>query len=164
MFHEPGQFAFAIAFEQNWRAIHEEYLGIRNEMTDWYERKLYKEGWKVFGLFDFPTGKPIEPNVRRCPFTTSLVQRQVRAHGAVGFSLLEPMTRIEPHQGYPGEFLRCHLALEVPPGDCALRVEGETHGWEVGKVLVFDDRVTHEAWNLTDRERVVLLFDFVPEP
>lgn len=28
---------------------------------------------------------------------------------------------------------------------------------------VFDDRVTHESWNLTDEERVVLLIDFVPE-
>ena len=77
--------------------------------------------------------------------------------------MLQPMTRILPHQGYRGEFLRCHLGLEVPPGDCALKVEEETRRWEVGKVLVFDDRVTHEAWNLTDGERVVLLFDFVPE-
>jgi hypothetical protein len=28
--------------------------------------------------------------------------------------------------------------------------------------LVFDDRVEHEAWNLTPEPRIVLLLDFVP--
>jgi len=76
--------------------------------------------------------------------------------------VLRPGTRIQPHSGYPGPFLRCHLALRVPAGDCALRVAGETRRWQEGDVLVLDDRVEHEAWNLTAEERVVLLFDFVP--
>jgi len=41
-------------------------------------------------------------------------------------------------------------------------VAGETRRWQEGDVLVLDDRVEHEAWNLTAEERVVLLFDFVP--
>lgn len=28
--------------------------------------------------------------------------------------------------------------------------------------VVFDDRVEHEAWNLTPEPRIVLLLDFVP--
>ena len=95
--------------------------------------------------------------------TTRLVSEHVPRHGVVGFSVLLPHTRVKPHEGYQGAYLRCHLGLEVPPGDGALRVAGATRAWRAGEALVFDDRVTHEAWNATPFERVVLLVDFVPD-
>jgi beta-hydroxylase len=163
VFHDPARFPFTAALEANWRAIHAEYQGVAGESIDWFEKELYGEGWRVLGLFDFPHGRPIPANTARCPVTTSVIERHVPRHGAAGFSILKSGTRVRPHRGYPGDFLRCHLALKVPEGDCALKVGGETRGWEKGKALVFDDRLWHEAWNLTDCERVVLLFDFVPE-
>jgi beta-hydroxylase len=162
MFHDPGPFAFVGVLEQNWRTILAEFHAIRGDLIDWHEKDLYGEGWKVFGLYDFPHGSPIGPNISRCPHTAALVRDHVPRHGAAGFSVLAPGVHVRPHQGYPGEFLRCHLGLQVPAGDCALCVGGEVRRWEAGKALVFDDRVTHEAWNLTDRQRVVLLVDFVP--
>ena len=33
--------------------------------------------------------------------------------------------------------------------------------WQEGKVLIFDDAYEHEAWNHTDKTRVVLFVDFV---
>jgi aspartyl/asparaginyl beta-hydroxylase (cupin superfamily) len=163
VFYDPNRFAFTERLEQHWRAIYEEYLLIRGDLMDWHEKELYGSGWKIFGLFDFPRGQAIEANTAKCPFTSALVTKHVRNHGAVGFSVLKPRTKIKPHQGYQGEFLRCHLGLEVPDGDCALSVAGQTMQWRAGKVLVFDDRVTHEAWNLTDEERIILLVDFIPE-
>ncbi len=162
MFFDTRRFAFAAILEQNWRQIYDEYLGITAHLIDWCERELYGEGWKVFGLFNFPHGAPIPENIRRCPHTASLVQQHIPTHGAAGYSILRPRTRIQPHQGYQGDFLRCHLGLKVPPGDCALRVQDEVRHWEAGKAIIFDDRPIHEAWNLTDAERVVLLLDFVP--
>jgi aspartyl/asparaginyl beta-hydroxylase (cupin superfamily) len=161
-FHASDRFPFTRTLEQHWREIHREFLGIRGQLVDWVERELYGEGWKVFGLFDFPSGEPIAAGVARCPFTAMLVQQHVPGHGTVGFSVLQPRTRIQPHQGYQGAFLRCHLGLYVPQGDCRLKLEEESRGWETGKTLVFDDRGWHEAWNLTDQERVVLLLDFIP--
>ena len=76
--------------------------------------------------------------------------------------MLSPRTRIRPHTGYQGDFLRCHLGLEIPQGDCGLRVGDTTRRWEESRVLVFDDRAEHEAWNMSDAPRVVLLIDFVP--
>ena len=75
---------------------------------------------------------------------------------------MDPHSAIRTHEGYPGEVLRCHLGLIVPPGDCAIRVGSEQRRWEEGKCLVFNDRVEHEAWNRTSGARVVLLIDFVP--
>jgi aspartate beta-hydroxylase len=31
--------------------------------------------------------------------------------------------------------------------------------WEEGRAWVFDDTIEHEAWNESDRTRVILLFD-----
>lgn len=162
MFHDPARFTFVRQLEEHWEQVYREYAGIRTLLIDWVERDLYGAGWKVFGLFDFPQGQPIAENTARCPFTAELIQRHIPNHGAVGFSVLEPGTRIQPHVGYQGSFLRCHLGLSVPDGDCRLAVGGDTRAWQAGKALVFDDRVEHAAWNLTPIERVVLLVDFVP--
>jgi ornithine lipid ester-linked acyl 2-hydroxylase len=161
-FHSSLAFPFTQALEHNWRDIHREYLGIRNSLVDWVERELYGKGWQVYGLFDFPHGAPMAEGVARCPLTAALVQAHIPRHGAVGFSVLQPNTRIQRHQGYQGQFLRCHLGLDVPDGDCRLQLEDESRAWENGKSLVFDDRHWHEAWNMTERERVVLLIDFIP--
>jgi aspartyl/asparaginyl beta-hydroxylase (cupin superfamily) len=163
MFYPANLFPFTAVLERHWHTIRDEYAGIRHNLMDWVEKELYGEGWQVFGLFDFPHGAAMPENNHRCPVTTALVSEWVPRHGAVGFSVLKPMTRIKPHQGYAGSFLRCHLGLQVPAGECALQVGDDVKTWQEGRALVFDDRVQHAAWNLTDQERVLLLVDFVPD-
>ena len=162
MFFDPAAFPFTARLRENWRAILAEYEGVRAQVVDWPERELYGEGWKVYGLYDFPHGGALAGNIERCPLTAGLVARHVPTHGAAGFSVLSAGTRIRSHRGFQGEFLRCHLALKVPGEACGLKVAGETRGWRAGEVLVFDDRVEHEAWNEHAEERVVLLLDFAP--
>jgi aspartate beta-hydroxylase len=38
-------------------------------------------------------------------------------------------------------------------------VGGETHAWEEGRCITFDDTFEHEAWNHSGRDRVVLILD-----
>jgi aspartate beta-hydroxylase len=52
-----------------------------------------------------------------------------------------------------------HLPLVIPEGDCKLVVGGEAHAWQEGRCVTFDDTFLHEAWNRTDRQRVVLILD-----
>ena len=51
------------------------------------------------------------------------------------------------------------LFRSVPP-DCALNVVdvGEHH-WREGELMMFDDTYLHEAWNRSDRSRVIVLMD-----
>jgi aspartyl/asparaginyl beta-hydroxylase (cupin superfamily) len=162
MFFDPAMFPFTQRLEAQWRAIAAEFEAVRHDLVDWPHRDLYGGGWKVFGLYDFPGGGAIEANVRRCPVTASIIEEAIPRHGAVGFSVFQPRTCLRPHVGHAGQFLRCHLGLIVPEGDCGIEVNGEARGWAAGKTLVFDDRLRHEAWNGTDRERVLLLVDFIP--
>ncbi len=73
------------------------------------------------------------------------------------FSALKPGTHIPPHNGATNTRLTVHLPLIIPP-DCALRVGEQTHVWEPGKLVLFDDTIRHEAWNNSSQLRVVLIF------
>lgn len=74
------------------------------------------------------------------------------------FSLLQPGARIEAHHGMINTRLICHLPLVVPAG-CGFRVGNEVRAWEVGKLMIFDDTIEHEAWNDSDADRIILIFD-----
>jgi aspartyl/asparaginyl beta-hydroxylase (cupin superfamily) len=108
-------------------------------------------------------GERVEPNASRCPATLAAVEQlpQPQIRGAspnAMFSLLAPRTRIPPHTGVANTRLVCHLPLIVPPG-CGFRVGDSRTEWTVGKAFVFDDTIEHEAWNDSDRLRVVLIVD-----
>ena len=52
------------------------------------------------------------------------------------------------------------MASRLVPPDCALRlVDRGEHAWREGELLLFDDTYLHEAWNRSDRTRIVLLMD-----
>ena len=112
--------------------------------------------WKLFGLYLH--GAAIEDGCRACPRTAALVKE---APGLVnaGFSCLESGHVIAPHVGHDPRLYRAHLGLVVPPGDCALEVDGEARRWEAGKTLAFDDTHPHAAWNRTGEHRFVLIVD-----
>lgn len=127
----------------------------------------------VHGLLDNPDwstcyltdkGRPIPERVARAPTTFGLLDEQVplcristRAP-SIMLSLLRPHSRIPAHTGMVNCRFVCHLPLIVPPR-CRFRVGAETREWKVGELMVFDDSVEHEAWNDSDEDRLVLIFD-----
>ncbi len=119
--------------------------------ADWGAFYLWKDGAVVPG------------NAARCPRTIAALQgvplcRLPDRSPSILFSLLRPHARIPPHNGLVNTRLICHLPLIVPPG-CGFRVGNETREWVEGKAWVFDDSIDHEAWNDSDRTRVILLFE-----
>jgi aspartate beta-hydroxylase len=76
----------------------------------------------------------------------------------VMLSTLAPRSSIPPHTGETNARLVVHLPLIVPE-NCRYRVGNEWRVWEVGKALIFDDSIEHEAINDSDEPRVVLIFD-----
>ncbi len=117
--------------------------------------------WSAFHLFKM--GKLVEPNASKCPRTMKALEHapqpdQPGRTPAAMFSLLKPRTRIPPHTGVTNTRLVTHLALIIP-GGCGFRVGNEKREWRPGRAWVFDDTIEHEAWNESDKARVVLIFD-----
>lgn len=117
-------------------------------------------GWKTFFLMGF--GTPSERNIALCPKTWAAVQNIPGLKTAM-FSIFEPGKHLAPHRGPYNGVLRLHLGLIVPEQSdrLAIRVDKQICHWQEGKVLIFDDAYEHEAWNHTDKTRVVLFVDFV---
>lgn len=162
MLYNSDQFPFTNILEQNVETILNEYLTLEQKLlSEWPEIHLYQGAWNVFGIYDFPNGNPLESGIEACPDTAKIVSNAIPRHGAVGFSVLRAGTQIKPHVGYKGNYLRCHLPLIVPEGDCGIAVNNQPVNWSFGKTLIFDDRYEHSAWNFSDKDRVVLLIDFV---
>lgn len=117
--------------------------------------------WSAYFFWD--DGVRIEEHCNRCPKTAATLEAMplARVQGfapAAFFSSLTPGTRIAPHTGVTNARLIVHLGLVVP-GNCTFRVGNETRTWQRGKAWVFDDTIEHEAYNGSDRTRVVLIFD-----
>jgi hypothetical protein len=74
------------------------------------------------------------------------------------FSRLRPHTRIPPHTGVANFRLVVHLPL-ILPGQCRFRVGSQVRQWQMGEAWVFDDTLEHEAWNDSDEDRIILIFD-----
>jgi aspartate beta-hydroxylase len=118
--------------------------------------------WSAYFLWN--QGKPVAGHIARCPLTARVLEEKVprcridgRAPTAF-FSILDPNTRIPAHTGVTNTRCTVHLPLVVP-SDCGFRVGSTTREWVPGEAWVFDDTIEHEAWNLSDAPRAILIFD-----
>jgi len=163
--------------EENYQNILQEFLTATEDrkkrkseeslFEPWVEKNLYEEsnedGWDVAPLMI--GGNPIEGRCKKFKLLHELTS-QISGIVSISFSLLKPGTHIVPHKGYDDyseRVLRFHMGLIVPEGDVGIRVEKEIRKWENGKSFIFDDFLIHEAWNFSDKDRVVLIIDFLRE-
>jgi aspartyl/asparaginyl beta-hydroxylase (cupin superfamily) len=159
--HDPAQFSIVPALEKEYEGIRREILALRRADFQREGEKIDRSGsWDVF--FFYELGRKNVDNCAKCPLTTDIIEGHNTIRTLAGlsyFSKMSPGTHVAPHRGPTNMRLRCHLGLQVPDGDCAIRVGGETRTWQEGKCLVFDDHFTHEVWNNTSEPRIVLVVD-----
>jgi aspartyl/asparaginyl beta-hydroxylase (cupin superfamily) len=174
VFYKPETYPWTSAFIEKFDEIKKELIQVidrplaelnkstwaperPNLLTSEYKKE---EAWKTYTFRFF--GIDHLPNCESCPTVYSLIKNQPKLV-TVEFSLLEPNTHVLPHRGFTDLLLRSHLGVKIPEGDSGIKVDGIQKTWENGRFIVFDDSLTHEAWNKTDQQRVVLMIDFVPE-
>lgn len=118
-----------------------------------------KEAWQIeqFVLY----GSPINRGFERAPKTAQLLADVPGVQTAL-FSVLNPGAHIRTHCGEYAGLLRYHLGLVVEkPDQCKLRVEDEIFNWAEGEAFIWDHTHEHEAWNESDKIRIILIVDFV---
>lgn len=158
VFLDPTSFEFVATLQASWTVIRDECLALGpTDFDPWVQREMYGEGWDVYGLHAF--GRRVERGLAACPRTAELVE-QVPGLTTAGFSRLAAGAHIQPHVGWVHTVYRLHLGLVVPD-DCTLRVGAQTRPWRDGECLIFDDTVEHEAHNRSEKDRIVLLLDFL---
>lgn len=166
--YENAVFPWAKLLEAEWRAIRTELDSVltrKDELPGFHELATdvatisQDRGWKTFLLCGY--GFRSRANIDRCPQTWRICQN-IPGLITVMFSILEPGKHLPPHRGPYNGVLRLHLGLVVPePRDrLGIRVDHDTYRWREGEAVIFDDAYEHEAWNKTDRTRVVLFVDF----
>ena len=158
--YDAERFAITRALKENFASIRREALAIdRNAYHPESESIVRSGDWDVFMLYE---GRKNAANCAACPVTTQVIESSAafrKSAGVAYFSRMSPGTHIASHRGPTNMRIRCHLGIEIPEGDCCLRVGAEIRTWRVGECLVFDDSLDHEVWNLTDSPRIVLIVD-----
>jgi aspartyl/asparaginyl beta-hydroxylase (cupin superfamily) len=117
--------------------------------------------WSAFYLWK--AGALVQENAARCPQTLAALEnlpvcRLKNRSPSILFSQLRPGAHIPPHHGRMNARLICHLPLLVPE-QCRFRVGNDTRDVVEGKAWAFDDTMEHEAWNDSDRTRIILIFE-----
>lgn len=163
-FRDPAAFPFVPGLEAALPAIQGELqqlatadLPVAPDSLTTVEGVYDETGWRYGALFG--AGAAAAARRARCPATARACEAVPGLVNA-GFSLFCPGTHLYPHRGEMTGVLRCHLPLLVPDGDVGIRFGAETRRWQVGRCLIFDDTLEHEAWNHAASDRVVLLVTF----
>lgn len=161
---------------ENYDAIHAEAVELlknKDSFNPYIQPQTERPQGDVHGLLDndewstlylWENGGPVDKIAQLCPVTYKTIIENVplcritsRAP-SIMFSLLKAGAKIPPHTGMLNTRFICHLPLIVPE-KCGFRVGRETREWNEGELMVFDDTVEHEAWNNSDEDRLVLIFD-----
>ena len=168
-FFDTDTFPWARTLEADWRSIRaeldtvledQEHLPNFQDISVDQATMTTDDRWKTYFLYGY--GFRSEANCARCPQTAKLCE-QIPGMKTAMFSILAPGKHLPAHKGPYKGVMRYHLGLLIPEPatECAIRVEHETRHWAEGKSMIFDDTYEHEAWNHTDKTRVVLFVDFV---
>lgn len=114
-------------------------------------------------LYLWRNGASVPENQALCPVTTEIMNSLPLVFSGqrcpnILFSRLKAGATIPPHHGMINTRLIGHLPLVIP-SDCGFRVGSETRSWVEGEAFLFDDTLEHEAWNRSDEDRIVLIFE-----
>jgi aspartyl/asparaginyl beta-hydroxylase (cupin superfamily) len=167
--YDSSTFPWAAKIEREWKTIRgelETVLTRKDDLPSFQDIATgvasitNDRGWKTFLLTAY--GARSDHNIGLCPETWRIV-KTIPGLKAAMFSIFEPGKHLPPHRGPYNGVLRFHLGLIVPQPqeNVAIRVDNQICHWQEGRALIFDDAYEHEAWNRTDKVRVVLFVDFV---
>lgn len=164
-FYSSENFDWAKAIEANSNEIATEITRIINSEN--FTPKGYfikgltvQSGWKTFSFLTW--GIKINEALTLTPVFNNLLAHFPEIV-SISINILEAGEKIKAHHGDSNTFYRCHLGIDIPQGlqKCGFRVNNQDAEWKNNKLLIFNDANKHEAWNLSDKKRVIVVFDVI---
>ena len=164
-FFDPEDFEWSRKLEQNWKEIRSElecFLAEGKELWPYFDQGIVskKNSWKTIPFAAW--GVHFRKNQRSAPKTMELLN-SIPGMVSASFNLLEKQSDIVPHFGDTDGIFRCHLGIVIPGElpEVGFKVNEKSKSWEEGKLLMFCDAHLHTAWNHSDSNRFILLFDVI---
>lgn len=151
--------------QDNWQVIREEGIKLMNKggikasgkHDDAGFHTFFKRGWKRFYLKWYDTAHPSAREL--CPKTVALLEQAPSVNAAM-YAFLPAGGKLGAHRDPYAGSLRYHLGLVTPNSDaCAIEVDGQKYSWRDGEGVVFDETYIHEAYNNTDKDRLIFFCD-----
>ena len=116
----------------------------------------YGRAWRTLVIQDRGVWDPI--NSKIFPRTTQLMKDVKAPTLEVFFAKQQAGTGILSHTDNANFVQTSHLGLDVPEGQCWIKVGEHTKEWRNGKVIVMDTSFMHETKNESpDKDRYVLI-------
>lgn len=96
------------------------------------------------------------------PVTSSILKKHPNLL-SLSFNLLEAGGHILPHCGDTNGIYRSHFGLEVPGQlpEVGFKVKNEMRNWVEGEWLIFMDAFQHEAFNKSEKDRIIMVVDYL---
>ncbi|CAG5079125.1 aspartyl/asparaginyl beta-hydroxylase domain-containing protein [Parvicella tangerina] len=138
------------------------FLKENKELWPYFDQNIVskKNSWKTIPFSAW--GVQFRKNQKAAPITTKVLN-QIPGIVSSSFNMLDANSEILPHYGDTDAVMRCHLGVIVP-GELphvGFEVEKEQKSWKEGELIFFCDAHHHRAWNNSDQQRFILLFDVI---
>jgi ornithine lipid ester-linked acyl 2-hydroxylase len=119
-----------------------------------------KQDWQTQSFKTWDIEVPI--NLNECSEIKSFLAANPMVISA-SVNILKANSKIKVHRGDTNAIFRCHLGLVIPSEipECGFSVGDEHRSWKTGELLIFNDASEHYAWNNTDKDRIIFLFDVI---
>jgi aspartyl/asparaginyl beta-hydroxylase (cupin superfamily) len=155
------------------KSILSQYDVIKNELQDYVSGRVniavsnpnapYKNmesSWQHLYFLNYML--PYKSGIESFPRTSAILLSNTDVT-LCGIATLKAGGKLMPHCGETNTIIRCHLGLKIPGQlpEVGIRVKDEQRSWQEGGVIAFNDAFNHEAWNYTNRDRYVLIFDII---
>ena len=152
---------------ENRNVIKNEFLELaeaENLFQPYFNQSLtsIENKWKTIGLKFW--GINNYKNQKIFPKTTGVLNSIPHLVSA-SFNKLEAGTDILPHNGDTNGIFRCHLGLIISNdvSEMGFQVKNEKRPWREDDLIVFTDAHVHSAYNHSDIDRYIFLFDIIRE-
>lgn len=110
----------------------------------------------------YERGRRLAENCDRCPTLARILRSPEcmrTVSGLIYVSRIAPRNTDRGARGTDQSAGPLPYGISVPEQGCHLEVGGQLTSWQQDRCLVFDDSFEHSVWNLSDRDRTVLIVD-----
>ncbi|MCB9188351.1 MAG: aspartyl/asparaginyl beta-hydroxylase domain-containing protein [Flavobacteriales bacterium] len=167
-FYDPNDFKWAEEIKALTAEVKIEILKILNDrggdLIPYYSEAVSTDKNKWVTLAFKTWGIDVKENLLKAPTISQFLQRHPYIVSA-SMNLLKPHSTLNRHQGDTNAIFRCHLGISVEASlpELGFEVEGEKRSWQEGDLLIFIDAKEHAAWNNSNSNRLIFLFDVIRE-